>query len=211
MSYRNPRTARACLIGALLILSACASKVQVPPRVVLSEWGTIGIVSFQGGADPELAHMATARFVQMLQSAQPGARILELGSEHRVLSEVGHGQLDFEAVRALGSRFEVDALFWGDLEIGTAQPSVRFGEAFTSANARADVSGQLATKLLETRSGATVWSRSSSASANVARIGVSDAGLPSFGVTDPARAYEGLVHQLVANLGGDFHPRWEKR
>ena len=127
------------LAAALLLALGCASSVQMPPRVDLGQWDLIGIVDFGGDDDPELASRATGQFVQMLQAAQPGARILELGPEKRILSEVGHEELDFEAMRALGERYEVDAVFTGGLELSNVKPDVRFGESLTSVRAAANV------------------------------------------------------------------------
>jgi hypothetical protein len=200
------------VVIAILVAAGCATKVQVPPRVELSEWNTIGIVEFGGAADPELADLATAQFVQMLHAAQPGTRILELGPEKRLLSELGHDELDFEVVRAVGERFHVDAVFTGALEMSEVKPDVRIGRAFTSVRASANVNGRLATKLLETRSGAIVWSRNSRATANVARVGIPPGGgIPSFRVGDPNEAYAGLVPQLVDQLRYDFYPTWTKQ
>ena len=73
-----PRSVRLvpCLLGVLVAMLGCAGpKVEVPPRVDLAEWRTIGIVDFRGGSDPELPELATRQFVQMIQSAQPGVRI----------------------------------------------------------------------------------------------------------------------------------------
>jgi hypothetical protein len=213
------RLARVCLLGALVLSVGCAgnpqrppvqvSQVQVPPRLDLGEWGAIGIVEFDGGSDPKLAEQTTRRFVQMLQAAQPGARILELGDERRVLTKLGHDELDFEAVRALGERYRVDAVFTGLLELGEVKPQIRFGQALAALRARADVTAHLSAKLLETHAGALVWSRSSTAKANVARLGVPISGLPSFGAKDPTDTHAGLIQRLVAELRYDFYPTWE--
>jgi hypothetical protein len=213
------RLAHVCLLGALFVSLGCAgnpppprvqvSQVQVPPRLDLGEWGTIGIVEFDGGSDPKLAEQSTRQFVQMLQAAQPGARILELGDERRVLSKLGHDELDFEAVRAMGERYRVDAVFTGQLELGEVKPKIRFGQALATLRARADVTGQLSARLLETQAGALVWSRSSTAKANVASLGVPTAGLPSFGAQDPSDTHAGLIQQLVGELRYDFYPTWE--
>jgi hypothetical protein len=199
-------------VALLLVAFGCATRVLVPPRVDLGQWDTIGIVDFGSGGDPALGRLATSQFVQMLQDAQPGVRILELGPEQRILADLGRDTLDFEAVRALGERFPVDALFTGALELGDVRPSVRLGRELASVRAAADVNGRLATKLLETRSGAVVWSRSAQASANVARVGVrSDGSVPSVRVGDPEDARAGLVPHLVAGLGSDFYPSWQNQ
>lgn len=203
--------AAATLVVLVALLPACAKKVLVDPRVDLGGWRTIGIVEFSGGKDPELGVQATRDFMQTVQQAQPGVRILELGSEARVLDEVESVGLDFEAVRALGERYDVDAVFVGRVEVSLPKPNLSFGKSFASMQARADVQGEIDARLLETASGATVWSRTSTSSANVAHLGVPSTGTPSFGATDPSDVYAGLVRQLVANVSGDFHPRWVKQ
>lgn len=197
-------------LACAALLTACSSKVLVPPRIPLSQWSQIGIVDFESASEPELAALATRQFVEMLQDAQPGSRIVELGGERRVLAQVGHGELDFEAVRAVGAHYGVDAVFAGDFQIGEPRPSLRVGRALTTMKAQADITGRLDARLLETRSGATVWSRSSRASADVARVGISK-GLPTFGATDPARVHGTLTRQLVVNLGGDFYATWQRQ
>lgn len=209
---RRIRTAAAFTLAALLaVLPGCAKKVLMDPRVDLGAWRTIGIVEFNGGKDPELGLQATREFMEALQHAQPGVRILELGAEEDVLAEVESVGLDFEAVRALGKRYNVDAVFVGRVEVGRVKPNLRFGQSFASMEARADVEGEIAARLLEADSGATVWSRSSTSSANVAHVGVPSTGVPSFGATKPSDVYAGLVRQLVANVSGDFYARWVKK
>jgi hypothetical protein len=201
----------AVLAMLLALLPGCAKKVLVPPRIDLGEWRTIGIVDFSGGGDPELGVQATQEFMQAVHHAQPGVRILELGAEEQVLAEVDSAALDFEAVRALRERYGVDAVFVGRVELGHVRPNLRFGQSFASMEASADLQGEIAARLLETGSGATVWSRTTTASANVARVGVPSTGLPTFGAANPNDVDAALVRQLVANVSGDFYSRWVKK
>jgi hypothetical protein len=98
------------------------------------------------------------------------------------------------------------------MELGVVRPKLRLDDAVSSVRARADVDGRLATKLFETGSGATVWSRGASATANVARLGVhAGGGLTSFQMLDPNEAYAGLVPELVAGLADDFYPTWQRQ
>jgi hypothetical protein len=210
---RAHRPALATLAGALLLGLACAHRpaVLVPPRVDLAQWGAIGVVEFDGGRDADFAGLATDEFVQMLLDAQPGTRILELGSERKLLAEVGRDALDAEATRAIGERFGVDAFFTGALALGELRPNVRVGEAFTSVRAAANVDARLAAKLIEASSGALVWSRSARATANVARLGVPvGVGTPSVRIGDLSEAYGELVPLLVSDLSPDFHSTWQR-
>lgn len=209
---------RAVQLGALLLLlgllPVCAREpevlVEVPPRMQLASWPRIGIIEFGGGAEPELAQLATQSFVEMLHSSQGGLRILEIGSESRLLAQVGRPELDFEAVHAIAERFQLDAVFAGELVVGKAKPSVLLGDAFDSVTARADVSAQLEARMLEGASGATLWSRSSANSVPVAHFGTARGVGPSFGIGDPRDAYPELVRGLVSQLQNDFLPSWRR-
>jgi len=195
--------------GALLLLQACSHpQVQVPPRMELSRWPTLGIVEFRDPMEPELASLATSQFVQMLHAAQPGTPILELGNATHVLAEVQHAELDFEAARAIGERYGVDAIFTGELVFDAPKPRVSVGDAFESVAARADVTGRLVVRLLDARSGASVWSDSSSASAPVATFGMAQGASPVLDVSDPRDARLDLLHALVSAQRYDFYPSW---
>lgn len=210
---RLSRSRVARWLGALFVLQGCshAPQVEVPARVQLTRWPTLGIVEFRGAAEPELASLATGQFVQMLHAAQPGTSILELGSAQRVLAEVGHDALDFEAARAIGERYGVDAIFTGELVFDAPKPRVSVGDAFDSVAARADVTGRLAVRLLDGRTGASVWRDSSSATAPVAHFGLAEGAGPVFGVSDPSDARTELVQALVQQQRFDFYPSWQDR
>ena len=98
------------LLFALLLslaLGACSGKkmtVEIPPHIELSRLGSIGVVVFDVQSDEGLPGDITLKFIQYLQSAQPGVPILELGNQANVLREVGFDTLDTEAVKAIGKR-----------------------------------------------------------------------------------------------------------
>jgi hypothetical protein len=209
---RSPRVARAALLVALVWLPACQREpsVQVPPRVDLAAWPVIGIVEFGGASRAEYSELATRHFVEMLHAAKPGVRILELGSERRVLDEIGRTELDFEAVRALGERYEVDAVFTGELTLSALKPHVNVSQYWDAVRAGAGVRGELTARLFETRSGATLWSRVSNANAEVAHFSLPAGSSPSIGAVDPSDANTLLVRRLVAAQSGDFYPTWVK-
>ena len=206
--------ARVLAVVALLSLSACrhdppVPAVQVPPRVVLTEWPVIGVVEFRGDRGRvEQARFATRHFVEMLHAAQPGARILELGSETRVLAELGRSEMDFETVRALGKRYKIDAVFTGELTISEPKPRVAVGQFWNSVEAAASVRGELTARLFETASGASMWSRVSESSAEVAGLRLAEGLPPNIGAVDPDDATTVVVRRLVDAQSGDFYPTW---
>ena len=127
------------LVMALAILSGCTTKVLVPPRMPLRDYGTVGIIIFSSNSTGNLAEHATRKFMEAVQAAQPGVRILELGGEQRVLRAVEYDGLDFEAMRAIGEKWNVDAVFAGHLEVTDVNPNLDFTRLAKSMSLQADV------------------------------------------------------------------------
>ncbi len=208
----NARCTAILTATALLAATACSEKVLMPPRVDLSGYDTIGIVEFTSNSKGNLDTYATQKFLQNVQAAQPGVRALEHGSESYVLSKIGAKELDFMAIRKLGKEYGIDALFVGHLEVTSVKPKVNIGRMLTSMSLEANVSADLTTRLFETKSGATAWTRSSRGSAPVAAVSLAGNGLPtSFESDDPEKAYGKLVNSLVRKVGSDFWSYYTKK
>lgn len=200
-------------LGIALGLSACSSgrMVQVPPRVDLSELGTVGLIDFrspQGSND--LSRQANRQFLTEIQSAQPGVAVLELGDEARVLQGVGAESLDPETMRAIGEKHRVDVILFGVLEAKEVRPKLSIGGGLESLNAKAEVEGSLVAKMYDTRTGATLWTCSRNDTRAIAALSVSGGGLSGGGTTDPAAARGELFQALVARATEDFRPTWTR-
>jgi hypothetical protein len=98
------------------LLSACTTTVLVPvsPRMDLKGYGTLGIVEFTSNSDAAINARATRQFQENIQSAQPGTRFLDLGSRESLLAAVGAKQLDVDALKQIGQKYSVDAIFLGE-------------------------------------------------------------------------------------------------
>ena len=200
------------LVGAALFLQlGCASKVLVPPKIDLGSYGSIGMIEFSVDADPTLRSYATQEFLQTMQMAQPGTRVLELGSEMRVLESVGHRQLDLNAIKAIGDKYGVDTVLTGNLSLTRVKPSLQISRSLTRVNVAADVRGTLSTRMVEARSGSTVWARSARAKQSVARASIVAHGPYGMGVTDKENAHALLVQGLVYRIADDFRSHWVKQ
>lgn len=197
----------------LLFVSGCAKAitVEIPPRVDLKSWPVIGIVDFTADTHQELAHAATQKFLMQIQSAQPGVRLLELGSKEQVLQALQRRELNPEAIKAIGDKYGVQAVLLGRLEISDVKPSVAFSPDLTAASAGASVDGALSAKLLETATGATVWSNGAHGKWAVGGVTLSSNGLSNIGYTDPKEKYEQMLRDLARVATNDFRPRYEKR
>jgi len=193
----------ATVATALVVACASTALVQVPPRVDLHAFETIGIVQFESEAKGNLAAFATQRFIEAMQQSQPGVRVLELGRSADLEPPVVNSAVDHAAIQAIGRKYAVDAVIVGDLAVKNVRPKIDVYNIVESMSVNADVDAGLTTRMLETSGGATVWTRSTSSTRTVAHVGVG-AGTVSFDARDPQGAYGELVDALINDITGDF-------
>ncbi|KAF0215512.1 MAG: hypothetical protein FD174_4106 [Geobacteraceae bacterium] len=202
------------LTGAALALAACAARmvtVAVPPRVELTSYPSIGVIEFVSTQPGTLGTDATREFIANLHGAQPGVRILELSSQAKVLQEVGHSELDFRAIRAIGEKYRVAAVLTGTIELSEPRPDVNISTSLSSISAKAKVDGRMSAKLWETDSGASTWSNSSWGNWTVGGISLSSDGDVRAGYHYPKEKQDQILMSLIKALNGDFWPTYEKR
>jgi hypothetical protein len=175
---KRPAASRcfAAVLG-LALLAGCASRtvlVRVPPQVDMAAYATTGIVEFTSNADPALGQHASRQFQESVQAAQPGTRFVELGTREEVLEAVAARQLDAQAVRKIGAKYGVDAVVVGELVYSEPKFDINMIDpARMQAAVKAEVKGDMSSKLLETKSGASVWSSSSWAKRQLGSVRVS--------------------------------------
>jgi len=97
------KSAAFALMLSLAMLWGCSHTVvvPVPPRVDLQSYGTLGIVEFASNSDPVVNARTTREFQSHIHAAQPGTRIVELGTPDSLLAAVGSRQLDAQALRRI--------------------------------------------------------------------------------------------------------------
>ena len=198
---------------SLVILYGCShtEKVLVPPKVELKAYHSIGVIEFSTNAEDTLKPYVTQNFIQNVQSAQPGTRILELGDEEELLRAVGHSRLNPETIQSIGKKYNVDAVILGHLQVSTIKPKINVFTAAKALNAKAYIEAALRTRILETGSGATLWTKATTGKTQVARINLMEGGPVSFGVSDPKDKYGKLVPDLVYVNTNDFRSTYEYR
>lgn len=201
------------MVAAMLMPIGCShtEKVLVPPRVELKAYRTIGVIEFSTNAEDTLKPYVTQNFIENIQSAQPGTRILELGDGDQLLRSLGYSKLDLETIQSIGRKYHVDALILGHFEVSEMKPKINVYTAARTVNARAYIEAALRTRILETDSGATFWTRATSGKVQVARINVTEGGAFGFGVSDPSEKYGKLVPHLVYANTSDFRTQYEFR
>jgi hypothetical protein len=211
----NARVLVGSLIG-LFLVAGCASntrrvRVAIPPRVDLAGYQTVGLVTFTSNAKGELDRLATQRFMQAVQDAQPGTRVVELGSEQQVLASVNASAWNPAALRAVKSTHGVDVVVTGRLDVAKAKPDFRVSTMMKGFSVRQDVNAALNTKLLETGSGATMWSDGSELTTNVAHASFNARGEGLFGASDADEAYGEMLDALVWNVTDAFRTHYVTR
>jgi glucosamine 6-phosphate synthetase-like amidotransferase/phosphosugar isomerase protein len=203
-----PRTLAALPIVAVL---ACGgTKVMVPPRIDLQQHEVLAIIEFTSSNEGKLGELATTRFMEEVRIDQGLVRIVELGSEEEALRQVGSDRLDRAAYLALGQEHNVATIFTGELEISDIRPAVSISGDLRNFGAAADVDATLTVQMIETASGASLWSRSASVTQRVGQVSLIG-GRPVFDADDPEHAYGELVHVLVDLVTADFKVSWVKQ
>lgn len=203
------------LLGTLVVgLSAfgCAHTVvvEVPPKIDLQPYRTIGIVEFTSNSGESLNQIATQKFMGFIQDAQPGVRFLELGPEDRLLEKLGRHALDIEAVQAIGKKYGVSSIFTGRFEISDVKPQVSIGTDLSSLRASAVVNISMVSKHWDTVGGATLWSNSRQGHWKVAGVDSNSRDI-SFSMEPPEDRYGRYLEDLAFAVTDPFRPHYEKR
>ena len=145
------KSAGFALLLSVAALLGCSSTVlvPVPPRMELQSYGTLGIVEFASSAGPAIGARATREFQAHIHAAQPGTGILELGSREAVLAAVGSRELDAQAVRKIGEKHGVSAIFLGDVIYSEPRTDVRVSDIDKlEGGVRTEVRGDISSRLM---------------------------------------------------------------
>ena len=195
----------------LTAILGCGPKVMVPPVIDLKQHEVIGIIEFSSSSEGELGPLATRRFIEMARKDQGIVRIVELGSEADVLKEIGSDRLDQAAFKTLGQKYQISTIITGELVVSNVRPDINIipGGGFMSF--RAEVDASLSAQMVETPTGASIWSSSENATKSVGNVSVFGGKEFSFDAEDPEKAYGKLVDALVEEITKDFRVTWERR
>jgi len=197
----------ALAVAVALLFTGCA-RVYVPPAIDLKPQEVIGIIEFRSDSKGDLAEFVTQKFMESITEDQDELRIIELGTEAMVLEAVGETRLGPDAFKAIGEKYDVNTVFTGTLNVSEATPSCAFGPGYASFEAK--VNARLAARLVETATGATVWSNSGREERTVA--GVEKFGSSfSFEADDPEHAYGDLARHLCRKVTRDFRHTWRSK
>jgi len=200
------------LVSAALLMTVafgCSGRqpvrqsVRVPPRIDLTQHEMIGIVQFKTTAKGELGPLVTRRFTELARQDQGLVRIVGFGPLVRV------GSTSPDALKALGRKHDVRTIVLGTLTVSGIRPDLSLSSGLRSGSLSAKVDATLEVQMIETASGASIWSSSARATQSVGHVSVFRGGEFSFDADDPERAYGSLVDALVAHVTRDFRATWQ--
>ena len=198
---------------AATMLGACSHTVvvPVPPKMDLKGYGPVGIVDFSSNSEQVTSERATRQFQEQVQSAQPGTRFVELGDRQQLLTAVGAKQFDALALRKIGAKYGVSAVFIGDLAYSEPRTDIKVSDITKlEGGVRTEVRGDISARLLETASGASVWSMSGWARRQMGAVHVSAERGVSGGMNG-GNPREEMVPALVNEITQDFRPTYVRQ
>lgn len=195
-----------------IIAFACSHTVvvEIPPKIDLQPYRTVGIVEFTSNSRGNLGRIATQKFMGCIQNAQPQVRFLELGPEDRLLEKIGRNSLDIEALRVIGENYGVSSIFTGHFEISNPAPQISIGTDLSAIRASAVVNISMVSKHWETTSGATIWTNSRQRQWKVAGF-QSNARDISFNMNNSDDQYVRYLEELAFAVTDSFRPHYERR
>jgi len=185
--------------------------VMVPPRFDLTPHQMIGVMEFDCDAKGKLASLATRRFTEMARRDQGMLRMMDLGTSRKALRAAGQAAWSPASYKAVGAANDVQTIFTGTLSISSVRPDISLAGALRSGHVSARVDAELVVQLVETGTGASLWSGSARASGSLGHISVFRGGEFVFDAADPDRAYGGLVDELVEQVTRDFRATWVRQ
>jgi hypothetical protein len=197
---------RYVLLALVAMLWACSKTVlvSVPPRMDLQRYETLGIVEFESNAGRAIGARAARQLQEEIQSAQPGTRFIELGDRDAVLASVGGTQLDVAALRRIREKYGVAAVFVGEITYSEPTMDVKVRDlSRLEGGVRSEVKGDIASRLVETATGASVWSRSAWARRQISSLQLSAERGISGGMKD-SNPHEAMLPALAYELTHDF-------
>lgn len=208
---------RKLMIGVLVlfVLGACSRSRYVtdttPPLIDLRGYRTVAVIDFPVSGPFAAQNEVTHRFLASIYSAQPGVKILEIGSEQQVLGSLGQSSLDIEAIKQIGQKHGVDAVLTGEMIVTILSPSLSLDNALTQLNASSKMKGELNAKVRETANGATAWTNGAHGTWTLGGFSMNQTGLTNGKVNDMNAKNEEMLSDLIDVATRDFRPTYQRR
>ena len=203
-----------CLgVVVLLLFLACGPKVIIPPKVDLRKYQRVGLIGFACNAEGNLHEFLTWRFLRELSLSREEVCFVELGGEQEVLESVEANEMNSEAIRAIGQKHGVNAVFTGNVQIAEVKPLATHypfcrpivGSTLPQGmRVKALVKVWLTARLWEAEQGGTVWRSSVLGDEMVHQVTTLWGGKVLLDPMNPREAFWDLGRPLVRDICDDF-------
>lgn len=195
------------ILSFVFVLVSCAPLTLVPPAIDLMPLERIGLAAFSvENAEGLLNEMSTQLFLEEIQWAQGGVKIVELGTMDEILAKIGQETVNPEAARAIGQEYGVSSFFHGKITVSDVRPKIDIAAIVESLSVRATFDLDMSVRLISAEDGATLWTDSTAREGNLAYLHLSRRMVPFFTVRDQRDVYRDLIHEMIRRLTRDFRP-----
>lgn len=199
--------------------------MTIPPEVELRTYDCIGIINFECNVAGNMDECMTRRFVVTVETYQEGVVIIALGDKQEVLASLGLEQMSPEAIREIGRKYKVDAVFSGDIyvaEIWPLQPIDPQAPRWLRpkpASGKTDVRGKsvnalvnasLEVRLWDAQTGRREWRGLTQDEEMVREVKILQDGTARFDAEHDPEAFWDLASLLIKDVTVDFKIRHEK-
>ncbi len=214
---------RASRIAVLIVLvagmPACSRRepvpsyqmVQLPPLIDLTEYELIGVLPIHNSSRDDVGPLTTRKLMEWARRDQGIVRMVEVGSVPGAPRPDRQGRWNPEDIKAFGAKHDLRTILAGEIVMSDVKPDIRVAASLRSGSVTALMDVSLHVELLETSTGASIWSSSAQVRQNVAHLGVSDGRNVTFDASDPEATYGGLVETLVEQVTRDFRGTWVRQ
>lgn len=198
---------------AVLIFTVthCGPKVMVPPKIDLTQHEVVGIIEFGPPSEGELGPYVTKKFTEAIRRDQGMVRIVELGTENEVLKAIGHDNLDKAAYKELGEKYDVRTIFAGEVGASIRPADLSVTPGFGSVKVAAEMIVSLDAQMVETFTGASIWSDSESETKKVGEISIFGSRDFDFDAENPDKVMDDLIEEVVEEVTKDFRNTWVRQ
>ena len=195
----------------MLVMLGCAPKIMVPPKIDLKKYEIVGIIEFKSSNEGKLGEYATGKFMEVARKDQKIIRIINLGTESECLKAIGHKQLDADAFKSLGEKYDVSSIIFGEIVVSDVRPNISITSGLKYMKFEAEVDATLISQMVETATGASIWNGSATATKQVACVSILDGKNFVFDAEAPETAYGKLVDALMYRVTKDFRVTWQRK
>ena len=105
--------------------------------------------------------------------------------------------MDMEAFKALGEKHRIKTLFMGEVEVAHVMPDVSITPGLDMFKVEAEVEAVIHAKMIETATGASIWSGSGRAVEKVGEISFSGGSIVGFDAESPSRTHQNLFNKAI--------------